>query len=157
MICASLIKGAQIKKTLFFAFCGNFLVATSYLMDSGINGAVSCYLGAAQSIINYFFAKAKKSVPYWLNILYALSFILVNLIVAKSFSYLVLLAIIASLIYVLCIGQKNGKAYRFWVLVNMILWCTYDVLSKSFAALITHISLLVFTIVGMLIHDFKKK
>lgn len=155
MISASLIKGEQIKKTLFFVFCGNFLVATSYLLDSGINGAASCYLGAAQSIINYFFDSKNKPIPKWLNICYALSFIAVNIIVAGGVAGLGLLAIVASLIFVLCIGQKNGKMYRFWTIVNMLLWCTYDVLSKSNAALMMHVSLLVFTVIGMIIHDLK--
>ena len=34
MISASLVKGENMKKILFLAFCGNFLVATSYLVNS---------------------------------------------------------------------------------------------------------------------------
>ena len=41
--------------------------------------------------------------------------------------------------------------------VNMVLWCTYDVLSKSFGALSSHIPLLLFTVAGMIIHDRKNK
>lgn len=156
MISASLIKGEHIKRILFLVFCGNFLAATSYMLGSGINGAASCYLGAGQAIINYFFDSKNKKIPYWLNICYALSFIIVNIAVAGEISALVLLAIVASVIFVLCIGQKNGKMYRFWSIVNMVLWCSYDIFSQSYAPLIMHTSLLIFTVIGMIIHDIKR-
>lgn len=145
------------KKILFFVFCGNVLVATSYLLDgSGFNGAASCYLGGIQAIINYFFDAKGKPLPKWLVAVYAIAFIAVNLAVG-GLSTLGILAIVASLTFIMCIGQKNGAKYRFWTIVNMVLWCLYDVLSKSFGALTSHIPLLVFTVAGMIIHDRKKK
>ena len=156
-ITASLIKGKNMKAILFFIFCGNVLVATSYLVGgSGINGAACCYLGGAQAIINYFFDSKGKPLPNWLVAIYAVSIIALNLAVG-GFSPLGILAIVASLTFILCIGQKSGSRYRFWTVVNMVLWCTYDVLSKSFGALSSHIPLLLFTVAGMIIHDRKEK
>ena len=157
MIVASLIKGERIKKILFLVFCGNFLTATSYLLGSGINGAASCYLGAVQTIINYFFDSKNKPIPYWLNIIYAVSIIAVNVIAAGGISPIGILAIIASLTFLFCIGQKNGKMYRFWTSVNMILWCTYDVLSGTWGPLCMHAVMLTFTVIGMIVHDFKAR
>ena len=157
MITASLIKGEKMKKILFFVFCANALIATSYLVDgSGLNGAASCYIGAIQSIINYFFDSKNRPLPKWLIAIYCLAFIVCNLVVG-GFNPLGLLAIIASLTFVMCIGQSNGAKYRFWTLFNITLWGVYDVLSESYSALITHVVLLVFTIVGMIIHDKKNK
>lgn len=156
MVLASMIKGQNMKKILFFVFCGNFLVATSYLIGgSGINGAAACYLGSVQSIINYFFDSKNKPLPAWLIALYAVAIIAVNIWVAGGITPLGILVIVASLTFILCIGQKNGAKYRFWTIVNMILWCTYDILSKSFGAIITHAVLLLFTVVGMLVNDTK--
>ena len=156
MIAASLIKGQNMKKILFFVFCGNILVAVSYLFGgSGINGAASCFLGGAQAIINYFFDSKNKPLPKWLVAIYALSFIVLNLAVG-GFSAIGILAIVASLTFIMCIGQKSGAKYRFWTIVNNVLWCLYDIFSKSFGALATHIPLMIFTIVGMIIHDKKK-
>ncbi|MBQ4544970.1 MAG: YgjV family protein [Oscillospiraceae bacterium] len=156
MICASLTKGEKMKRILFFVFCGNFLVATSYLVaGSGINGAAACYIGSIMSIVTYFFDSKNKPLPLWVIAINIASVIAVN-IWASGLSPLGILIIIASLTFVMCIGQKNGAKYRFWTIVNMLLWCTYDVLSKSYAALFTHVSLLVFTVIGMLIHDRKK-
>ena len=157
MIVASLVKGKSMKVILALVFCGNFFFAVSYLFGGqGINGAASCFVGAAQSIINYFFDSKNKPIPKWLVAVYALAFVAVNLIVG-GFSGLGLLAIIASLSFILCIGQKNGAKYRFWTIVNVVLWCVYDLLSKSFGALTSHIPLLIFTVAGMIIHDRKGK
>ncbi len=158
MIVASLIKGKSMKTILFFVFCGNVLVAVSYLLGGqGINGAASCFVGSAQAIINYFFDSKNKPLPKWLVVIYALAFIAVNIIVSGGFSWLGGLAIIASLTFIMCIGQKNGAKYRFWTIVNMLLWCLYDLLSKSYGALTSHIPLLLFTVAGMIIHDRKSK
>ena len=68
-----------------------------------------------------------------------------------------ILALLASLCFVGCISAKNGKGYRFWQTINSLLWITYDILSKSHGPLITHGILFVFTIVGVLINDYKLK
>lgn len=157
MILASLTKGDKMKRILFLVFLGNALVATSYLAGgSGINGAAACYLGAVQTLINYYFDSKNIPLPKWLVALYALAFIVVNIWVAGGITALGLLVIVASLTFIMCIGQKNGAKYRFWTLVNMSLWCLYDILSGSFGVLITHVPQLIFAVVGMLVHDRKE-
>lgn len=156
MITASLIKGENMKKILFFVFCGNVLFATSYLVGgSGFNGAASCYLGGVQAIINYFFDSKGKPLPKWLVAVYALSFVGINLAVG-GFKPIVILAIVACLTFVMCIGQKSGAKYRFWTIVNNSLWCLYDIISASYGAMVSHILLLAFTVAGMVMHDRKK-
>ncbi|MBR2499667.1 MAG: YgjV family protein [Clostridia bacterium] len=157
MICASMTKGEKMKRILFLVFCGNVLVATSYLVGgSGINGAAACYLGGAMSIVNYFFDSKNIPIPKWLIAVYSVLIVALNIWVAGGVTALGILVIVASLTFVLCIGQKNGAKYRFWTFVNMTLWCIYDVLSASYSVLITHIPQLVFAIVGMIVHDRKK-
>lgn len=157
MVSASLVKGERMKTILFLVCLANALVATSYLIGgSGINGAAACYLGAVQTLINYFFDSKSKPVPKWLITIYAIAIVVLNIWVANGITPLGLLVIVASLTFILCIGQKNGAKYRFWTLVNMVLWCTYDILSASYSVLLTHGIQLAFTIVGMIIHDRKK-
>ena len=143
------------KVILALVFAGNFLVATSYLIDGNNNGAACCYIGAAQALINYFFDKNNKSIPKWLVVIYAAVIVGINLAVLTE--VLDLLAIIASLTFILCIGQSNGSKYRFWTLVNMGLWCLYDILSGSFSVLFTHGTQLVFAVIGMIIYDRNMK
>lgn len=108
MIIASLIKGKNMKTILLFVFTGSVLVATSYLLaGNGINGAISCYIGAAQTIINYFFDRKRKPLPKWLIVIYALAFVALNLL--GGINYLTFIAIAASLTFILCIGQKVGS------------------------------------------------
>lgn len=161
MIIASMIKGKDMKLILFFVFFGNVFAATSYLLDgSGINGAASCYIGGVQTLINYLFDSKNKPLPKWLVALYALSFVGVNVYVGAVSSmriYLTILAIAASLTFVMCIGQKSGAKYRFWTLFNFILWGLYDALSGAWEVLATvHIPLFIFTLAGMIVHDRKK-
>ena len=154
MIVSSLLKGKNMKKILLFVFLGNFLVATSYLIDGQGAGAVSCFIGAAQAIINSFYDAKGKPLPTWLIVTYAAAFIVANLLV---FAVPVdVIAIIASLTFIMCVGQKTGAKYRIWTVINMVLWCTYDLLRAAHGPLTTHVILLVFTVVGMLLHDRKK-
>jgi len=73
-----------------------------------------------------------------------------------GFSVPVAVAIMATLAFVLCIGQKSGAKYRFWTAVNLVLWCTYDVMTASFGTLAVHIAQILFTVLGMLLFDRKK-
>ena len=155
MIVSSMIKGKNMKKILFFVFLGNVLVATSYLLTQNRNGAVSCFIGGGQALINYFFDAKQKKLPVWLISLYALAFLGANLLVFTE--AVDVLALIASLTFIMCVGQKNGAKYRIWTIINMCLWCSYDLLKGAYGPLTTHVILLVFTVAGMIIHDRKKK
>ena len=154
-IIAALLKGDEIKKNLFFVFTGSILVGSSYLFTSlGLNGAVSSYIGAAQAIINYFFSVKKKPIPVWLIVVYAAMFLGMNLAVLNS--PIGILALLASFCFVGCVSAKNGKVYRIWQMINSLLWISYDLLSHSYGPLSTHSILLLFTLVGVFINDYKK-
>lgn len=172
MLTSSLIKGKNMKKILILVFLGNAFVAISYLLGgSGFNGAASCLLGALFSIVNYFFDAKEKPIPKWLAAFYGLSFVAVNVFVSfnsivsfgdtVSIDYkaliLCILAILGTLAFVMCIGQKNGAKYRFWTVMNMIMWCIYDLISGNIQVLITHVIQLSFAVIGMIIHDRKNK
>lgn len=154
MILASTVKTKKMGVILTFVFFGNFLVATSYLIDGNNNGAACCYIGAAQALINFFFEKNKKPIPMWLVGIYAIAIVAINVSVMAGI--IDLLAIIASLTFIMCIGQNNGAKYRFWTIVNMVLWIAYDIIKGSYAALFTHVSLLLFTVLGKIIYDRKR-
>ena len=55
-----LLKGKNMKLILLLVFSANVTVATSYLLTGAYNGAASCFVGAAQAIINYFFDRKNK-------------------------------------------------------------------------------------------------
>lgn len=150
-----LLKGKNMKIILLLVFSANVLVATSYILTGAINGAASCFVGAAQTIINYFFDRKNKPLPRWLIAIYGASFIIVNLIVFKQATDTI--ALVAALVFILAICQKNGKKYRFWTFVNTALWLTYDLVNLSFGPLSTHAIQLSTIILGMVMHDRKKQ
>ena len=156
-IASSLWKKATIKQILLLICGANLLIATSYLLQGeGINGAVSCYLAFVMAIVNYFFQVKRKPIPKWLIGIYALSFIAVN-VFSNGFNLYTLLAIAAALFFVASLLQYGGKGYRFCSIFNTSIWSTYDILVGAYAALLTHGTLLIVNLTGMLLYDIKKK
>lgn len=172
IIASYLLKGQSMKVILILAFLSNAFVAIGYLLQGqGINGAASCLTGAVFSIINFLFDSKNKPVPRPMVVFYGLAFVGIN--IAVNFKNMVIfeggfklipvqivlcaLAILGCLAFVMCIGQKNGAKYRFWNIMNMLMWCTYDVVSMNYVVLITHLIQMGFAVVGMIIHDRKKK
>ena len=153
---ASFLKGKNMLVILPLVFSTNALLATSYILTGAYNGAVSCTIGAVQILINYFFFERKnKDIPLWLIGIYAAAFIAINLMV---FSQLVdVLAILATMAFILSICQKTGKMYRLWTFFNSALWITYDFITHSYGPLSTHIILFISLLCGMFLHDRKKK
>ncbi len=146
-----LLKGKNMKYILLLVFSANVLVATSYVLTGAFNGAASCFVGAAQTIINYFFERKNKPVPAWLIAMYAVAFIVVNLLVFTNAKDTI--ALVAALVFIIGICQKSGKQYRLWTLVNAGLWLLYDIVTLSFGPLTTHIVHLSTVIVGIVMHD----
>ena len=155
-VCVSpLLKGKNMKLILLCVFSANALVGASYLVTGAVNGAVTCFVSAAQAIINYFFDRKNKSLPVWLIAVYALAFITVNILV---FSHIFdLITMIASMTFIMCIIQKTGAKYRAWVLINTLLWMLYDILMHTYGPLLIHGIQLVTVLSGVMIHDLKKK
>ena len=149
-----LLKGKNMKQILLLTFLSNVFIATSYVLTGAINGAVSCFLGAVQVLINYFFQRKALPLPRWLVGVYGLTFTVVNLVVFTNATDI--LAILACLTFILCISQQNGKGYRLWSLGNASLWLIYDGLNVSFGPLATHAIQFAIIICGMVMHDRKK-
>ena len=156
-VCAcapSLLKGKNMKLILLLVFLANTFIALSYVLTGAFSGAVSCGVGALQTIINYFYERKNKPIPVWLIGVYARAFTVVNLL---AFSRITdILALLACLTFVMCIGQKNGRKYRIWTVANSGLWALYDLTSLSFGPLFTHLLQLAIALFGMVIHDRKK-
>ena len=150
-----LIKGKNMKMILLLLFLTNVFLAVSYALTGAYNGAASCGVGAVLTVINFFFERKNKPLPRWLIALYALAFTGVNLAV---FSHITdILAILAALAFIMEICQKNGKAYRVWMFTNTGLWIAYDLINRSYGPLTTHAILLASIILGIVMHDKKKK
>ena len=157
IILSSFVRGGKMKTILFLCFLGNLLVAISYLLSgTGINGAASCFLGSAQTVVNFFFQLKNKPVPKWLIGVYLLSFVAVN-IWAGGISFYTVLAIFACTSFILAILQTDGTRYRLFSLLNAALWGTYDILTTSYNGLITHATLFTMTLISFILLDVLHK
>ena len=67
-----------------------------------------------------------------------------------------IIALLATMAFIVAICQKTGKQYRLWTLVNSGLWIIYDLITLSFGPLSTHIIETSSVIIGMVMHDRKK-
>ena len=157
VILSSLVKGKRMEGILVLLCAGNLFVAVGYLCGgSGINGSASCFIGFAITLINYFFERSNKPVPSWLNIVYGAVLVAVNLLIGgvniPSF-----VAIAACIVFILGIFQKSGKSYRIFTIFNIMLWCTYDLITTSFGALTGHSIQLAFALFGIFYNDILKK
>lgn len=150
-----LLKGTNMKAILLLLFLSNILIAASYFLTGAFNGAASCCVGAVQTIINYFFERKNRPVPKWLVAIYAVAFIAVNLLVFAHVTDMI--ALLATMAFIIAICQKNGKRYRPWTLGNAGLWILYDVVTLSFGPLSTHAIQFSTIVVGMIMHDRKKE
>ena len=66
-------------------------------------------------------------------------------------------AIAATVTFVIGIVQPNGAKYRFWTAINLVLWVIFDLLALSYGTLVSHIILLLSTLLGIFLHDRKKE
>lgn len=138
---------------LLFSLFGNFIVATSYFLVKAISGGVICSVACIILIINYFFAVKEKKVPVWLLGIYILSFTVVNLLVFGH--WYDVLALLASIMFVLSISQTNTLFYRIFFMSNSLLWIVYDIVAGAYGNLATHIILFVATIISTVIRNRK--
>ena len=152
----NLLKGKNLKLILVFLVCANLLYAFSYLAEGkGINGSAAGFLGAAIAGLNFIFESKEKPVPKWLVAVYFVVAITVQLLVAEI-TYLTVIIVGAVAAFLMGVLQPNGKMYRIWALLNIVLWVVYDILSKSYALLPVHSIQALTVVIGMLVHDRKK-
>ena len=120
----------------------------------GLNAVIR---GVVTTAINFSFQVKGKTVPKFLIMIYLIISVILNLWVSKGISIGLILVIGASVAYQLGCAGKTGATYRFWILINLLLWCVYDVVSLTIGALLTHGIQFAIHIIGMLIYDKKSK
>lgn len=152
----SFLKGKDVRAILLLVFFGNFIASVNYFITDAINGAVACFIGAIMTIINYFFKSKGNPIPKWLSAIYILIFTCVNL-AAGGLSIPSLIVIVTGVMFVLSVGQENGKKYRFWTAINIALWVVYDVMLATWGPFTQHAIQLTATVVGIITLDIEKE
>ncbi len=162
------IIGFQLKKQhhiIISQFFSNSLVALSYIvLDlSKITGGITCLVGAAQTLINFFYLKKDKTPPKGLTLVFLAAYIgasVLTLSLAQSVSIPYdLLPLLGSFAFLIGVSTKNSTATRYWFLANIIIWIVYDAAAAPVAVanLVTHTCILISVIVGIVRYDILKK
>ena len=144
----------RMRTVLILSFIGNFLIAVSYFCVSGYSGAAICGVACIQLAINYAFTSRGKKIPIYLIIAYAAVFVCVNLLTFKEIYDII--ALIASLNFVLSVAQSDAKYYRVLYIINAMLWMSYDVFAEAYGNLFTHGVIFVGTGIAILVRNKKK-
>ncbi len=158
LIAASLVKGKRMGLILVLICIGNILQGIGYIFaGDALSGVVACLYGALIAFVNFFFERKERSVPVWLLILYAVVFVVINLLTSGLTDFSAFVVIAAFLAYIMGAASKSGRMYRVWSISNSLLWCFYDIITASYGVLPTHIILMLVSLVGMIVHDREKK
>ena len=157
---ASMIKGSTKKQMGFIltlTFCSNFFAGVGYIASgTGMNGALSCGLGALISVVNFFYGQKNIPIPKFLLGIYFVGFFVVN-IISKSTIVLTTVAILATFSFVIGLAKRDGKGFRFWKILNNGLWLVYDLIAQSYNSFLLHSATMVFTLASSFFYDREKK
>ena len=144
----------KMKTVLLFNLLGNALVGVNYLLTASYSGAIICGVAILGLCINYYFTSQDKKIPVGAIIFHAVAFLAANLV---TFTYWYdVLALAASLLFVLSIAQESTKYYRLLYISNSLVWIGYDVFAKSWGNLFTHSVLFIAIFISIIVRDGKK-
>ena len=152
----------KMKTALLINFVVNALVGINYLLEDlygGISGAVICSVAIICLAINFRYTSKDMAIPNRVIALNAAIFTTANLVtfLIVGFHLYDILALIACLLFVLQIGQKNTKYYRLFYICNSLVWIPYDIFANSYGNLFTHSVLAVAILISIFVRDVKKK
>ncbi len=154
LVSTSYIK--DVKKILILLATANIAIALSYLFKGNYNGAVSCAIGAATAIVSGIYDMKGKDIPLFVSVLYGVVFTVANLCAWEDWLKTGIV-IVASLMFAVSTVQKSGKMYRIWTTGNIVLWISYDIISKAGGPLVSHLINFVFMMSGMIIDVVRAK
>lgn len=143
------VASMQFKKMKYVLICQlvcNSLLALQYVVEGQVSVTGVVIIAIIQIIVSYFFEIKGKPFPVWLIGVFVVLFTVVSVIMMKSYYDLITCA--AVWFCALCLAQKRSSVARIYLLINTMLWLTYDIICAP-AAAVTHGTILVFIVVGI--------
>lgn len=133
---------------LFLQIISNFMLAIQYIIQGAISGTGIVALAIMQTVVCYIFNLKKRKFPNSLSFIFVLGYLTITVVTYKTifdvFSFLALL------VFVLSITQSESRLCRAFSLFNTLFWMIYDLGTGSYSAIITHASIFVFLIIGVI-------
>lgn len=143
-------------KMLGYVVLNGIFFGIEYLLLGAYSGMFSNFFGIFRTYVSK--EKEKKSK---LNKWYILLFFIIGYTIIGFISFdgkiISLLPIIAEIIYVLTLWQKDVKKIRIGTLIMVILWLIYDIFVKAYPSMITDLIVMSSTIIAIIMKDILKK
>ncbi len=151
----SLFQKNKDKMLGYVVFNGVFF-GIEYLLLDAYSGMFSNFFGIFRTYVSKEKEKHKN-----LNKWYVLLFFIIGYTIIGFISFdekiISILPIIAEIIYVITLWQKDVKKIRIGTLLMVILWLIYDTFVKAYPSMITDLIVMSSTIVAIIIKDILKR
>ena len=138
----------SMRLVLLLQIIANGLLGVQYAIRGADTGVWSLALGVVQIILSYIFNIKNARFPKWLVILFIGGYLVITVFTFKSIFDV--LPFIALCIFSVSIIQEKSRICRILSVLNSITFLVYDVSTRSYSAVITHGTILLFLIIGIL-------
>ena len=134
----------------------NLLILLTYALGDGLSGATMCAVATIHTFLIYWlYQKNNKKISGWFVIASIVVYLGCSVFTFKSLIDLIPTA--AAVLFALSVVQSKSWKYRIIILVNSILWISYDIIiSAPIPMVITHGIAVVSVIIGMIRMDIKE-
>lgn len=143
-------------KMLGYVVFNGIFFGIEYLLLGAFSGMFSNFFGIFRTYVS-----KEKEKHRNLNKLYVLLFFIIGYTIIGFISFdgkiISLLPIIAEIIYVITLWQKDVGRIRIGTLLMVILWLIYDIFVKAYPSMITDLIVMSSTIVAIVMKDVLKR
>ena len=135
----------------------NLLVALSFVFLGGLSGAWVCIVATVQTVILFFANERQisKTARTVITVIFLAAYVVGTAVVYVDWKDIV--ACLCAFFYVFAVCATKSANYRWFMLVNSLLWVIYDIKTAAFVNIITHGITAVSTIIGKIRLDWKKE
>ncbi len=137
---------------LCFLFINIFSSINYFLLESN-SGAIICFFAIIQLLINNFFEKRGKNISKIIIAIYIIISIFLGMITYNSF--IDIIPIICSILFIFSIIQTKEKYIRILSLLNVLIWIVYGIICKAYTAAISDLITTISTLIGIYRFDIK--
>lgn len=143
-------------KMLGYVVFNGIFFGIEYLLLGAYSGMFSNFFGIFRTYVS-----KEKEKHRNLNKWYILLFFIIGYTIIGFISFdgkiISLLPIIAEIIYVITLWQKDVRRIRIGTLLMVILWLIYDIFVKAYPSMITDLIVMSSTIVAIVMKDVLKR
>ena len=145
----------DIKKILVGEIAINISVAVSFLLKEGYSAAGMNCVAVLYTVIAFIYSKRDEKIPLWQLLSFGTVFVGWG---AVTFSdWRDLLPIACSVLFILAVMQKEPARYRFFKVLNSLIYVIYDVAILLYSMVPTHAFLVVMGVAAIIQLDILPK